>query len=78
MTNSFTEIKQSARDNDRASATDSALRMYMGIAWPDHWAKNIFMVPGTAAATAAAIALMHPDLAAVPGPMLCGFTSLCQ
>ncbi|HEX3666568.1 MAG TPA: UbiA family prenyltransferase [Rhizomicrobium sp.] len=58
--------------NDRVSFWNApALRAYVGIARPDHWIKNIFMIPGAAFAWAVA---PHTESLAAP---LVALAALC-
>jgi 4-hydroxybenzoate polyprenyltransferase len=47
-------VKTGHLSNRRLSWHSPALRAYVGIARPDHWIKNIFMIPGAALAWAVA------------------------
>jgi decaprenyl-phosphate phosphoribosyltransferase len=50
-----------------------ALQHYVGIARPDHWIKNIFMLPGMAAA----FAIVQPEVDALAWCSVAGMFSLC-
>src|SRR5690348_15700857 len=56
-----------------AAAPRVHLANYLRIARPDHWIKNIFMLPGVAVA----LPLASPHLGNVVGPLVCGLVSLC-
>jgi decaprenyl-phosphate phosphoribosyltransferase len=54
-------------------APSPRLKHYVGIARPDHWIKNIFMLPGVAAA----FAVVQPGLGPLAGRFVAGLISLC-
>ncbi len=53
------------------------LRRYVGIARPDHWIKNVFMIPGTAAALAVLPGARRAGPASLLGGLALGLLSLC-
>lgn len=62
------------RDLDPANArAASRVSRYVAIARPDHWVKNIFMLPGVAAAFAVIPHAWHPIII----PFIFGVISLC-
>jgi decaprenyl-phosphate phosphoribosyltransferase len=58
---------------DANSAGSPRLQNYIGIARPDHWIKNIFMLPGVAAA----FAVVQPELGPLAWRFVVGLVSLC-
>jgi decaprenyl-phosphate phosphoribosyltransferase len=62
-----------ARDNAAAPALGAGLGRYVQIARPDHWIKNIFVIPGAAAALAVA---PHAGGVAIM-PLLWALVSVC-
>lgn len=53
------------------------LRRYVGIARPDHWIKNIFLIPGVAAALAVLPGEWKAGAASLLAAVLVGLVSLC-
>ncbi len=45
MTN-VSEVKEETSGNDRTAGSRTTLRQYLAIARPDHWTKNLFILPG--------------------------------
>ncbi|HQT76723.1 MAG TPA: UbiA prenyltransferase family protein [Rhodopila sp.] len=60
-------------DSPPSRARNGALRDYIRIARPDHWVKNIFMIPGAALA----FVLVHRTASVSPGNLLLAVVSLC-
>ena len=40
------EVKEETGGNDRTAGSHATLRQYIAIARPDHWTKNLFILPG--------------------------------
>ncbi len=60
-----------------ADAAGSVPRRYIGIARPDHWIKNVFLIPGTAAALAVLPRAWQAGPAALLGGLALALVSLC-
>jgi 4-hydroxybenzoate polyprenyltransferase len=64
-------------DDGTLPATSDRMRLssYVQIARPDHWIKNIFVLPGTAAAVALGLRVEAPGLVLLH--LLAGLVSVC-